>query len=418
MSKLKRSLLILAIIAAIVVIVLLVRNAPEFEPPEETTTPHYEETTYNTAPGEETLETLEYTPYFTMPTEPENYPETAVSDTVTINQVPKDPNEVIDRTIAVDPTHPEYLEDDQYNPYISGEGKVYRNDKVITLALNDGTDGYSHKISFGAAFGTCNRFLYLNPVVEYAGKTGDDYYFYFETPLGGGLVHSFYNEAETEEPMTYTFERALEQRNEAQYESAQNPGVVWYTQGPIDRPVYLDAFVYSQEGCMIASVRLTIEKDETDGTYSITDLDNNNLLVQNELYPNYTAKELEYILGLNTETLMDSDKIGLTHLTTREVVMSADNCIIDLRPKELGLVYDEFVPLSGGMREHFYYATDTMDILAVTYKATFSSSFTFYYYVTKAPTEFSHGSYQYIGRDYHNFRTVEELQMSGWKRIE
>lgn len=409
-KKMKRILYFILGTLLIVALIVLFVNAPDIQENIQGETA-YEDITYSTDPLDETLE---FIPYFTMETEPETYPANELGDNVTVEESPADPNEVIDRTMEIDPSHPEYLDSDNYNPFYSSEGKVYRNNKVISIDLYDASLEKTFTVAFGYPTGVCNRFLYLNPVVTSDGDI-DNYYIQFETVKGCGQVLTFSSTTDGDLGTCYIFQRAMERRTSANYESPQSPGSVWFTSSPLDRPVYIDAVIYNGTGRFTASVRLTVGKEEQDGTYSIIDLDSNNLFDQNALHPDFTPEELQYIVDATNKVLFEQNLASLD-IQENDTQVTAEKCVIQIRPEEMGLLYDEFIPSFGGLRKEQNYINSGMDILAVTYRPTELSSHTLYFYIICPPINGDHGIYQYIGRDYPTFDTVENLTNAGWKQ--
>lgn len=345
--------------------------------------------------------------------------ETIVENNVTIRKVEKDPNEVIDRTAQVMEDHPEYLDIMGGDPYICAEGKVCRNDKVISIDIYDAIKESTATISFGYITGVCNRFIYLNPEVKESREItllSSSYYFCIDNVYGGGYVATVGVEEDPDKipapTYHYTFNRALENKTVATYTDPQHPGVFWYTHAPVETPVYIDIRVFHDNGFMVATLRLTIDKDESDGTYSIVDIDNKNLL-QNNSGTIYSTEELEYIVAQTNETYNTPNLVHMYTGDDLKASMEPEECIIEQRDHETGLYYNQFIPCEGTDKCRTY--SDTLiPILAVTWRGPVFGSMTLYFWVIQEPTETSHGSYQYIGRDFPKFQTFAQLELSGY----
>lgn len=346
----------------------------------------------------------------TIPTE--TFAPIELGSNVTVQQVEKDPNEIIDRSQTIDPTDPEYIPVTGGDPYFNMEGKVCRNDKVISITLYDAQFEDAYKISFGYITATCNRFLYLNPVIERNG-TQEDAYIHFTEPLGGGYLVTLSGEnTDTTDPAAYTYFRARDQRSLAQFTDPRHPGAVWFPQSILDGPIYLDMIISNASGNLISTLRLTVFKSE-DGTYALADIDSLNLLHDNTLHPEYTAAELEYVVQTANTAWLDP---SLTHLndSSAHSGFTAASCIIELREQHSGLYYSEFIPTECNSRITQDYSDLGFPILAVTYRQTNITSHTLYFLVISPPDGGQHGSYQYIGRDYPSFATTKDLEGYLW----
>lgn len=335
-----------------------------------------------------------------------------LSENVTVYQVEKDPNEVIIRDPKIDETHPEYIDVPGGDPYSSTEGIVYRNDKTISIDIFDELQGYTRTITFGYVTGQCNRFLYLNPSVS--GDPGTrpyTYYFSFSTPIGGGAVLTIPDETLTsKEVKSWSMGRALEIREAAHYTAPNTPGTVWLASSPVDGPVYIDVRLYLQlDYC--ATVRLTIDKDK-DGTYSIVNLENRNLLQENE-GTDYSTSELAYVVGLANETIHDTEKMHQYYSTYEKYEMAVEDCIITLQTLDTGLYYNQFIPYKGDSDCRYYSEMD-IPVLAVTYRRLGVGAQTLYFQAIRLPRDGNHGEYYYIGRDFPLFDTIDHLTSQGY----
>ena len=410
--------LIAAVIMAVCLLVILLFGGPgnqasQEQPP--STTPA------DTAPVPESTEPEEsnapYIPEHGVSGIRNTY---TLADNVTITQVPKDPNEVIHAYAPIAKDDPEYLGNDEN--YETAEGKVYRNDKIISIDLFDELTGQEMKISFGYITGTVNRFLYLNPVVE-TSETTPRYGFYFSPmPAGGNVLTLPVIYANEEERLTahrgcYNFQvgRALDQREIAGYQDPKHPGTVWFTPAPIESDLWIDVLVYQLAGDLRATLRLTIAKDP-DGTYSIVNLENKNLLqTYEEAESKFTKDELAYIYNIGKTTVENPDIVKFDAVGNAEVTV--ERMIIEYRNEQTGLYYPFFIPAdrSGG-----FYASSAKyadgPILAVTVRhiCSVTSVTTMYFRIIKMPTEREHGKYEYIGRDFLFAESSQALSSQGY----
>lgn len=398
MRNSKKIFLGIAIILALACILAFLLFGPGSNPDNspggsETAPVMQDDTTYPTAP---------------LPTEPTK-PDISVANTVTIHQVEKDPNEVIDTTTNFTEDHPEYIPFGHDNPICCAAGCVFRNDKTISITIPDTLTDTVHKIKFGMITGRCNRFLYLNPTVE--STESGPWLFHFQT-VGGGSILTI-NE-ESEDPIdnfALTMHRTLDNTTNAQYNSPQNPGAVWYTQAPKDGPFYINCLVLNRFGDFCAIVQLTIDRAE-DGTYSIVDLDNRDLrYAEHELY---TESELEYLLGQVNEVINDKEQV---HFLLRgaekdqPVHITWDEVFFDLRDKDTKLYFMHFVPVDINWKTRCdHYTSQLIPIIGVTVRRVAGERVcTLYFQVLEAPYKDRHGTYIYIGRDYTQYDSTERL---------
>ena len=364
----------------------------------------------NSEQQKDAAENETYPPLETNVTVPEETaPIITQENNVVINKVAKDPNEVIDRTASVDESHPEYCGGSGGDMYFSAEGKVYRNDKTITFRMNDRHLNKYHEITFGYITGGCNRFLYLNPVLKTDGEQVNAY-FHFLQPIGGGSVFSI-NKRSKEGP-SYIFGRTLDEKMSAGYVGPKQPGAIWFAQNKCEGPVFIDTIVMAANGDYIASLRIWITKDPEDGTFSISDIDDNNVVnTRSASDAEFTDEELQRILDLAVATMNDSESMHLSIKFSKEKEYDLDDIIIDWRDLYEGLYFMDFVPKEGIVERTKLYADGGMPILAVTLRDYYNDmSLTLYFFVYHRPYEDSPGTYQFIGRDYHNYSTQEAYQ--------
>lgn len=412
----KKSKLIFAIVAAVIFILCIV--VMMFSDPNDS----------NTAlevsdPTSESTEQREPLPMESIYVEyPDNPHEFTIASNVRINQVEKDPNEIIHYNEPVLEGDPEYIAFKQGKNYGSAEGKVYRNDKTISIDIFDEYLGKIVTFTFGYVTGQCNTFLYLNPVCEQA--TADyQYGFYFNVmPSSGGSVVTIPQEYDTEEALkkaqraatNFTVLRTLDQRSIAEYVDPQHPGTVWFTQTPMSGSFQINCIVYQMGGDFVASLDLTISKD-SDGTYSIVNLQNNNLLqLYSEPDAAFSKDELGYIYTKVVEVMDDPDLIQIASSNTSE--LSIERTIMEYRDSSTGLYYQYFVPSNS----HLYAQTSDYlldgPVVAVTVRQYqgFATGVTLYFRIVKPATDSAHGTYEYIGRDFLYYNFMETLINQGY----
>ncbi|HIT34528.1 MAG TPA: hypothetical protein IAC31_07905 [Candidatus Faecousia intestinigallinarum] len=325
-----------------------------------------------------------------------------VGESVTVNILGIRPGALIDRTMGVAQESPEYIAD--MTAYVGSEGKVYKNDRTISIEYLDEVSGKYLTYSFGYATGEYNRFLYLNPKIEDA-KDGYNYYFHFSAQQGS-LVNIAYEDYELYD--SFSVRRALNQDAPATYIDPTHPGLVWFTAAPIDEPVSIDVIAWGQDSIR-AIFRLWIEKDD-DGCYYISSIENRNLIQE----PNsqYDIAELYYIYEMASADIHDGEKLRMTVIT--DGYPPIENYIIDYRSIDEGCYYRYFVPAEGR------FTADTLEyrynpMIAVTLRTLGGGlSLTLYYHIIHPPKDGVHGVYQYIGRDYPLNDTIENLQMLGY----
>lgn len=360
--------------------------------------------------GTQPIPTIQNPPA-TAPTIPEESIEVKLSPNVTMLKVEKDPNEIIIRTDEYNPEDPEFTEDEVFAYHYSGEGRVYRNDKVITIEIYDALEDFTHSISFGYITGGCNRFLYLNPTInsEYA----THYAFHFTRVSDAGVIQSIRSEDNIKKVKHYSILRALDQRTPANYIDPHHPGTVWYTPSALEGTQYIDCVVMTLNGDWIATIRIHIAKDPADGTYSIVNLENKNLM-QDDAKPYLTEQAVQYLYEASRQMIDNPQQLGLYHYTLKEDVL-LENFIMEYRDYSTGLYYDYFY-LHGSVvpvqtREH----TKGNPVIAVTYRHfTSTMVLTLYYEVYTPPSGNNPGVYKYIGRDETYYRTIKSMNNKGY----
>lgn len=414
----KKSKILFGVLAGIIVLIcvicfILTRN--ESSTPQDAATAPVSESPTPTTNSTELIipENAPQEPIEVDPTDPP----IEVKGNVTIKQVDKDPNEVIERIPTIDINHPEVLDVEKTSPMMSPEGSVYRNDKEISIEIVDQQSGEVCTFSFGHITGECNRFLYLNPQFKRNGEPiTNNVYYHFDAPYGGGSIQTYGIDVEENREknlcLNYSFYRALQERQVAGYVDSKHPGTFWFAQQPIENNVYIDVKAYYYQGGLFATLRLTIAKAE-DGTYSIVDIDNKDLLTNGE-NDVYSLSELAHVVELTDETYHTPGAVHAYNSMQLDWKLNVSDCLIELRDAETGLYFNQFIPESGSVWTNDY-AQAQMPIIAATYRWKGLPAQTMYFWVLKEPTETTHGTYQYIGYDYPLFQEVSELMAYGYE---
>lgn len=326
---------------------------------------------------------------------------------VTMQKVDKDPNEVIVRTDEYNPDHPEFTADEKYNYFFSSEGHVYRNDKVITINAYDAMYDITIPISFGYITGGCNRFLYLNPTVE--SDLADQYGFHFTSASNAGFVETIRSTDNIRTVKNYSLLRALDQKTPANYVDITHPGAVWYTPTSLDGPIYVDCVVMTMTGDWFATIRIHIAKDPADGTYSIVNLENKNLLQEDaqDLLP---QKELDAICELAGDVLKDPQTLHMTYVNFEIDNTPKERFLVEYRDASTSLYYNYFIP-AGGFQAQLSKEYVYNPVIAVTYRHfMMSSALTLYFEIVIPHTDTEPGVYNYLGRDYPYYGDIFRMQ--------
>lgn len=418
----KKSKIVFAIIAVLVAILCLVTLIPGKQSsissslPPATTSTAPTDSTAPTTPAEGSSESSPI-----MPTaSEETYPSYTLADNVRITQVEKDPNEVIHAFQPIEKNDPEYFFSGT-STYETMEGKVFRNDKTISIDVYDEFLKETRTFTFGYITGQCNRFLYLNPVCEQAAKHNQFGFRFCTMQSGGGSIATIpgnYTSTDAQKKAfrdapNFTVERTLDQREIPSYVDPKHPGTVWFTQTPIQGDLWIDVMVYQMGGDFVATLRLTIAKGD-DGTYSIVNLQNKNLL-QNSIREDvaFSRSELEYIYGLADSIINDPDAIKFANNSLQKE-MPIERYLMEYRDRSTSLYFQHFVPAGDG------YCASSSDYLynptiAVTARqhCGMATCVTMYFHVIKPATDTEHGIYEYIGRDYLFYTDKQALINQG-----
>lgn len=340
---------------------------------------------------------------------------------VTVWQAEPDPSEVIDRDPSVTPDHPEYIQMEGGDQYFAVEGKVFRNDKILSIDVFDEYTGETNTISFGRITGACNRFLYLSPSCS-AANGAEQYGFHFNTPVNSSgvvvtLNPTYSSEVEAQKAAdaapNVTLRRALDQKAPADYTAPNCPGAVWYTQTPIDGPTWIDVqVIHIDSGDWIATLRLTIDKAD-DGTYSIVGLENRNLLQCND-GSHLPDSELSYLCKMADAIIRDPRKVHCAD-AGRTTPFSEEQFLIEWLDSTTGLYYPYFA--SAGNAGTFVLGREVLasPVVAVSCRDfMLGSTFTIYLQVIELPTETENGVYDFIGYNHPLYRTISYLQSLGY----
>lgn len=331
-------------------------------------------------------------------------PTIAVGSDVTIETVPMKADAKPDRTPGIRREDPEYLSDREYgDQFLSAEGKIYKNDRTVTYTWYDPHFDYTFSFRFGNPTGEYNRWIYLNPYCVDA-----DFIQSYHCSASEGVLVTI--PAEDQSSNNYTVRRALDQRSNAEYVDLQHPGLVWYSEAPIDGPVSIDIIVFAAD-TMETVIRVWLEKDE-DGCWYISDIDSGNLLEENDGSV-FTEEELDYIYEMALADFKNPEKTFMS-IGPSNFEKPKDMFIIDYREPSEGCYYQYFVPADGSLTaETRQYQFNP--ILAVSMRNYNSGlGLTLYYHIIHPPVNGSHGTYQYIGRDYPLINSIEVLKNLGY----
>lgn len=335
-------------------------------------------------------------------------------ENVKIYQVPIRDGAVIDRDPAVSRNHPEYIEETTgTGPYISQEGKVYKNDRYISIDVFDRSSADIVTFTFGMATGEYNRFLYLNPHQETSDSDPYSKFFRFDASAGFLLEapQAYASRDEMKENCkNYSIRRAIDQASAAEYVDPKHPGTVWFTTMEIEEPIYIDVNVYTGDGSLRFLLRLWIDKDEN-GCYYFANIENRDLYDNTEK-STFDDKELYHIYEVVKADIQDKDKIGMTISKSQDVTF--DDFLYDHREIGEGCYYAYFRPANS----RYSAATKeiaSFDTLAITLRGHGGwLTVTLYYHVVVPPMDGAHGVYVYAGRDYTDNGSIESLQMQGY----
>ena len=206
----------------------------------------------------------------------------------------------------------EYLDWSPYSdPYTTPAGKIYVNDKVLSIDIPVDADGITHTYQFGVDMEGQgpNKYLYINPYC--ADATLEKKYGYYMKASKGGLAmsHQFSCEeaaAHVAADSNVIIESTYDLQYPASFHSKTDPGAIWFSPTGVDDPdnIWVDIRVIELASFrMIATMRLTITQNP-DGTYALSSVENKNLKQNNALdIP-------EMALGAVQHTAMDTLRSG------------------------------------------------------------------------------------------------------------
>lgn len=160
-----------------------------------------------------------------------------------------------------------------------------------------------------------------------------------------------------------------------------------------------------------AGIKHNIDKAE-DGTYSIVNLENRNLLQNN--VSRLPDSELEYIYSIANDIIHDPEKIYCADIVADQE-LPIEQFLMTWRDKTTNLYYPYFVTASDS--GYFVRSLDMLDspVIAVSCrKYSVDYTFTIYLQVVMEPIPGSHGIYQFIGYDMPMYHTISYLQSMGY----
>jgi hypothetical protein len=236
---------------------------------------------------------------------------------------------------------------------------------------------------------------------------------YFRFKASNGMLLDLSQKYDNQKEMlatndNFAIRRAMDQLSVAEYTSPMYPGAAWYTNAPLDNPVYVDVICYYGQGPIAAILRLWIDKDE-DGCYYLASVENHDMFQQDHAI--FTTGELYHIYEMVDADILDRD---LTGLNVSDHNWGVEDYFFDYREAGSGLYYDYFLPYGKGAAEQSKNYRGH-DILAVTLRYNgVTQSITLYYQIITMPYDNQHGVYQYMGRDYHTNSTIDALQNFGY----
>lgn len=262
----------------------------------------YEEETLSAMTGSQEYNPQEVDPAAETPAEQPRGLDGFDSKIISMATVTQDPD-TIWRSSVLDPNDPECL-DSYYpetgNPFFSLEGKVYANDRILSIDIPSVYEDEIYTFTFGYITGEYNQFLYLNPRCSIASENRPiGYYATCASGLGTLMCRNEIYECDFP---TYGAEQgsgtndyyipgqAYDFLANAGYESPVTPGLAYYTDTPLadEYGIVNIRAVDMVNGTTIALIRLYIAKDAETGTYYLHHAENRNVLQtgsSNEISP-------------------------------------------------------------------------------------------------------------------------------------
>lgn len=208
-------------------------------------------------------------------------------------------DETIWREAVLDPNDPENI-DDQFpeygNPDFSVEGKVYANDRKISIEIPSKWNDKPITISFGYISGGYNQYLYLNPVCSMGDsanpigiyttvrKDTSERVFTRNPKMECKVPNDIYS---GDNPTSWVHNYAIigqtyDNLASAEYTDITTPGLMWFTSSPLQSDfgeVYF-RFLDLNSSTLIALVKVVIAKNPTNGTYYLHHAENMDLLAK------------------------------------------------------------------------------------------------------------------------------------------
>ena len=213
------------------------------------------------------------------------------------------------REPVLDPSDPEYIDDlcGKYgNPDWTPEGKIYANDRKVSITIpakGDKTEDVT--ITFGAITGEYNQYLYLNPSCDLATTKRPFGYYVKGKTSGGNRVFSRgllldcgetgpvsgLEPLEEMEPYRqlgprpvnfYIPGQTFDQLKVASFTDYYDPGLMWFSTTPLkDEYAELYCRVVDMGRCtLVALIKICIAQNPANGTYYIHHLENMDLMVK------------------------------------------------------------------------------------------------------------------------------------------
>ncbi len=282
----------------------------------------------------------------------------------------------------------------------------FRNNKVVSVAIQDAYTNRTLNYSFGFNTGTCNEVLYLNPVVSPTG--GESGFCFVFTPEKGKVLTL--PGMEKDENGFNTMTRAIDDSIPATFIDNDHPGTYWHTDNLNCGTTWIDVRVFRRAGDMVATIRLTVEQ-ASDGTYSLTKAENKDMCAAESISNKMTAEELTYFLDIFDTDLHDPAAIYCA--LDENMNTNANYFVCEWREQGCGTYYNWFTAKGKEilyLKREEYKNTPVIAVSCRFFRTT-PTTLTFYYRVDKSPTATQHGVYTLIGYDKLSYLTVEALAM-------
>lgn len=203
------------------------------------------------------------------------------------------PSDTIWRNYALDPSDPENLDNfyEEGSPFISEEGKVYANDRILSIDIPSFNSSETYSFTFGYITGEYNSFLYLNPTCSLAEEGRPIGYYASVENYEQGEVFSRNERIECNVPADHVSQgenvcnywipnQSYDILASATYTGATTPGLAYFTSKPLEEE-YAIVNIRAVDLCRsttIAIIRLYIAKNPDLNTYYLHHAENANLL--------------------------------------------------------------------------------------------------------------------------------------------